>query len=131
MRRYFRILFSSPLLMIIIAVIIGLSAATVYFYNKSKYAGPEGSLAEINKLERRLERVMLLPDETPTLATVADPEQLKSQPFFVDAKKGDKVLIYGQARKAILYDPRAKKIVNVGPVAIGENNPSSLNQSAQ
>jgi hypothetical protein len=35
---------------------------------------------------------MVLPDETPTIATVTDPEKLSDQPFFQQAKKGDKVL---------------------------------------
>lgn len=132
MKRYIRIILSSPLLMIIIVLIVGLSAATIYFYNKSKSSGPEGSVVEIAKLERELGKIILLPEnEVPTLATVADPEQLKDQPFFADAKKGDKVLIYTTARKAILYDPKAKKIINVGPVAIGENNPSVLTETAQ
>ena len=54
--------------------------------------------------------------ETPTIATVSDPEALKNQAFFVDAKKGYKVLIYSNAKKAFLYDPSADKIVNIAPL---------------
>jgi hypothetical protein len=54
------------------------------------------------------------------VATVSDPEILKNKNFFIDAKKGDKVLIYYSARKAILYDPVVKKIVNIAPVNIGD-----------
>ena len=39
--------------------------------------------------------------------------------FFSKAKVGDKVIIYTNARKAILYDPVAGKIVEVAPVNIG------------
>lgn len=79
------------------------------------------SAREINDIVKRLGRLIVLPDgEQPTVATVSDPERLKDQPFFVKAKKGDKVLIYTNARKAILYDPIADKIVEVAPLNIGQ-----------
>ena len=63
---------------------------------------------------------MVLPkDETPTLATVSDPEKLKDQRFFVNAVKGDKVLVYSLAKKAILYSPSLDKIIEVAPVNVG------------
>jgi hypothetical protein len=64
--------------------------------------------------------IVLPKNETPTIATVSDPSVLKNQAFFVDAKKGDKVLIYTNAKKAILYDPVIKKIINVAPVNTGD-----------
>ena len=67
-------------------------------------------VAEVSKL-------MQLPsDERPTVATITDKEKLSAQPFFAQAKNGDKVLIYTKAKKAILYDPLAKKIIDVAPV---------------
>ena len=72
---------------------------------------------------------MVLPeDEEPSVATVADPEQLAGQPFFSKAKKGDKVLIYTNAQKAILYDPVAKKIIDIAPLNIG-NAPGGSSDS--
>jgi hypothetical protein len=65
-------------------------------------------------------KLIVLPtDEQPTLATVVDPSKLKNQPFFAQAQKGDQVLIYTNARKAILYSPTANKIVEVAPLIIG------------
>ncbi len=67
-------------------------------------------VAQVGKLIR-------LPDnEEPVIATVNDPEQLKSQPFFANAKEGDKVLIYNISRKAILYSPAEKRIIEVAPL---------------
>lgn len=75
---------------------------------------------EIKVLIERVSKLIVLPEgETPTVATVTDPERLKSQAFFANAKTGDKVLIYTNAKKAILYDPVANKIVEVAPVNIG------------
>lgn len=76
---------------------------------------------EINEIVAQVGRHMLLPEnETPTAATVADPEVLKKdQPFFKNAKTGDHVLIYANALKAILYNPESDKIVEVAPLSIG------------
>lgn len=95
----------------------------VYFKNKD----PETNEAKV--LAKRVGELMFLPvDELPTIATVSDPEALKNQSFFVDAKKGDKVLIYSNAKKAILYDPVANKIITIAPVNLSpeesQNNSS-------
>lgn len=61
--------------------------------------------------------VDLPPNETPQVATVSNLERLKNQPFFAKAKIGDKVLIYPVNKKAILYDPIANKVLEIGPIA--------------
>ena len=81
--------------------------------------------SEIQKLVEKAGKLILLPkDENPTLYTVTDIEKVKSQPFFANAKNGDKVLIYSGARKAILYDPKADKIIEVGPLVIPSISPT-------
>ena len=75
---------------------------------------------ELRQIIARVGQLLVLPEgEIPTLATVTDPEKLKDQSFFVHAKIGDKVLIYTNAKKAILYSPAANKIVEVAPLNIG------------
>lgn len=66
-------------------------------------------------------RHIVLPEgETPTVGTVTDPEKLKDQAFFEKAKIGYRVIIYTNAKKAILYDPDSDKIVEVAPLNIGQ-----------
>jgi hypothetical protein len=57
-------------------------------------------------------------DEQPTIATVTDLSKLQNQPFFQSAQLGDKVLIYQNAKKAILYRPSENKIIEVAPLDI-------------
>lgn len=111
------------LFLVVLAIIGG------YFYkNKISYQDPKlEAQAQARELAERVGKLILLPqDEVPTIATVSDPEVLKNQAFFADAKKGDKVLIYPNAKKAILYDPEANLIINVAPVNLGNFGQSSV-----
>lgn len=76
----------------------------------------ENAQDEITSVVNEVKKIMLLPDETPVLATVSDLEKVKGQEFFAKAQLGDKVLIFMNAKKAILYRPSDKLIVEVGRV---------------
>ena len=81
--------------------------------------------AEVDLLVNEVGKLITLPsDEKPTVATITDIEKLKDQPFFANAKNGDKVLIYTNAKKAILYRSEEKKIIEVGAVNINQTSPS-------
>lgn len=109
---------------------------SVYFYsqyriaqsklnNPTQFAGDEAK-----RLVASVGKLMSLPsDETPTVATVNDREKLKNQPFFAKSENGDKVLIYTNAKKAILYRPSINKIIDVAPVNIGA--PATATDSAK
>jgi hypothetical protein len=71
---------------------------------------------EATKTIQAVGKLMVLPDEVPTVATVTDLEKLKDQVFFKNAKIGDKVLIYLKAQKAILYDSESNKIIELAPL---------------
>ncbi|MDP2789341.1 MAG: hypothetical protein Q8O46_04865 [bacterium] len=115
---------AKKLILILALLVVVLGGTTFYFYTNSKLLQGDNSkadLAEAKALAEKVGKLIVLPtDEVPTIATVSDPEALQNQSFFAEAKKGDKVLIYTNARKAILYDLVANKIVNVAPLNIGE-----------
>ena len=72
---------------------------------------------ELKQLVVDVGRVIVLPEnETPTTATVTDPEKLKDQPFFAHAQVGDKVLIYQKTNKAILWRPSTRKVIEVSSI---------------
>lgn len=75
--------------------------------------------AEVDTLIAEVGKLIELPaDERPTVATVTDVEKLKAQPFFQKAQNGDRILVFTNARRAILYRPTEKRIVDVGAVNI-------------
>ncbi len=124
------------LIIILVLLILVLSATTFYFYRNSQLSKGPGAKTldqtEAKALSEKVGKLIMLPiDEIPTIATVSDPEALKGQSFFVDAKKGDKVLIYSNAKKAILYDPVANKIITVAPLDTKNQNPNPAQSSTQ
>jgi hypothetical protein len=64
------------------------------------------TMAQVNKL-------IELPAETPKIMTITNKDDYKDQPFLAKAENNDKLIIYTQAKKAILYRPSINKIVDV------------------
>lgn len=120
------------LIILTIIALAGVGGAGYFFYqyqnitkaaNKAKTGSQGAQKAEQEQTAKLIAEVGKLIDlpagETPTIATVTDVNKLKDQPFFQKAKNGNKVLIYNNAKKVILYDPDAHKIVDVGPFSVG------------
>jgi len=114
---------------IVLIVVVAALAASAYFYNQyrveqkkaaellGKIPNTADSAKEAALLTESVGKLFELPSgEAPTVATVSDVGKLKNQPFFASAQNGDKVLIYSNAKKAILYRPGTNKIIEVGPV---------------
>mgnify|MGYP001592499805 CR=1 FL=1 len=120
--------FARNLVTNVLAVLLVISIGMgVYFYQKATVDPQKSAQQELNDIVADVGRLMVLPaDETPTLATVSDPEKLKNQPFFANAQKGDKVLVYPISRKAILYSPSLNKIIEVAPVNTGGGDTTNV-----
>ena len=110
-------------LLIVLAVIV--SGGYVYYRNSKNQPSQQTLSLTQQKEEENKElielvgKLILLPtNEQPTIATVSDKSQLSTQPFFNNAVDGDKVLVYANAKKAILYRPSTNKIIEVAPVNI-------------
>lgn len=104
-------------------LVLALLGTSLYFYYqyqrlaKSPASSQVQAEEESAKVVKAVGKLMLLPtDETPTVATITDIDKLKDQPFFKNAKNGEKVLIYPNLKQVIIYDPEANLIINVGTV---------------
>ena len=105
-------------------LLLGSVVVGAYFYGQmlelKRAPAVNVEQVELDLIAKVGEIIVLPNDETPTIGTVADAERLKTQAFFANAKAGDKVLLYTSARKAILYDPVAHKIIEVAPINLGD-----------
>ncbi len=118
-KRFFR---NKPFLVgSIVLLFILISAGGLYaFLYAQKDARPSSAQLtseQINELINEIGRIIVLPEgETPTIATVTDVEKLTAQPFFKSAQNGDKVLLFGSTKEAILYRPSIGKIIKVATI---------------
>jgi hypothetical protein len=129
-KRRIKVPFKLAVKVLPILVIALISAGGMYYLarNKPEVLGlaknAEQVQAETRNLIEEVGMLMTLPsDENPTIATVSDVEKVKSQNFFRNAANGDRLLIYANSRKAILYRPSEKKIIEVGAVNINQATP--------
>ena len=112
---------------ITLIVVLLIAFFTVRYQNAQKeierLTNPQEAVKEEKKqLQDKVGKLVALPEgETPTIATVSDVNKLKSQAFFAKAENGDKVLIYTQAKKAVLYRPSINKVIEVAPVNLGDS----------
>ena len=121
-----------------IVVLIGVSIFLGVRYHQSQnqvklLANPQtAAQQQVAETVAAVSKIVVLPaNETPTLATVSDASKLSSQAFFAKAKNGDKVLIYTQAKEAILYRPSTKQVVQISPINLGSSTSSSSSTTTQ
>lgn len=108
--------------------ILALIVLSLGVYAYSKYTSTDAYKAknaekETVALVKDVGELMVLPaDENPAIFVVQDPSVLISQQlFFKGAEKGDKLMVYPKAGKAILYSTSKNMIINVGPVTFDQN----------
>lgn len=117
-------------------VLLAALAGGYYFFTQYQthqaQSNPQAQAQEeAKKLVEEVGKILDLPTgENPTVATITDITKLSDQPFFQKGKNGDKVLIYTNAGKAILYDPASKKVLDVAPVNIGTGSAEVASPSA-
>lgn len=101
---------------LLVLALIGVSATAYYYYNQYQKAlskpGVESS-DEVKKLKDAVSKLMTLPNEDPVVATVTDKSKLEGQVFFRYSENGDKVLIFKDDGRAVLYRPSTAKIIDV------------------
>lgn len=109
------------MLPISLAVVILLGAGWFWMSN-NRIDTSDGELddSETKAAIEMVGRLIKAPDEEPVVAVITDISSLlKEQVFYQGASNGDILFIYPKAAKAIIYSADSNKLINVGPVLIG------------
>ena len=128
--------FNSKMLIFLVFIVLVVAASSYYFYQYQRQQdlllNPNKAAAEDsqNTLDH-VKRLMSLPQGSPLIYTVIDKKQIATQPFFKNVENGDKVLMFVQDKKAIIYRPSTDKIIDVGPINISPSGaPTQASDSA-
>lgn len=108
-----------PWLLVIILVVVSLFLLQQYHTAQRKLKAGNTPVAskQVSDVISKVAKLVVVPkDETPTVATVAHADKLRGQTFFANARDGDKVVVYGKEKQAILYRPSTNQIVTISTV---------------
>ena len=106
-----------------ICIFIGAIGAAGYFYYQYSVLKSNPATVAEEKSEKIIDKVgklYALPDEKPTIAEISDREKLKGQAFFDKSENGDALLIFPNAKLAIIYRDKTNQLINVGPISLSE-----------
>lgn len=111
-----------------VLVLILAAAAGYFFWQYTNLKNNPNAAAQetTQRLVEKVGQLYALPgDEQPTVAQVQDKEKLKEQAFFSKAENGDYILIYTNAKLALLYREKENRLMNVGPITISDQSSPS------
>ena len=120
------------LLIASLVLVVAFAAVAGFFFWKwqSLKANPtvEAEATSIRLVEK-ISKIYDLPKgEKPTLALIQDKNKLKDQSFFAKAQNGDYLLMYTNAKLALLYREKDNKLINVGPINIQDDKQQDSTQ---
>lgn len=105
---------SSRLLTIILSslLILAVAGGIIFFfkYNKALSDNPN---VERDKLVAVVGRSVSIPNEQPVVLTVLDKNKLSNQALAGSVENGDKILVFSNSKKLIVYRPSIKKVADI------------------
>lgn len=102
-------------------IAVGGASAGIYYYFQYQALSQKAKdpQSEVKDILAKVGKLIELPTgEEPTVATVQDAERIRTQPFFTKAQNGYRVILFSNAKLAILFDEKANKLINVGAISL-------------
>lgn len=120
----------SPWLLVVALLLFSIFMFVQYRDAKHKIASsaPAAANKQVEDVLTKVGKLIILPkDEKPgSVQTVSDIDKLKGLEFFINAQKGDKLIVYTKSKKAILYRPSTNQLVNVAPVTVTPSGSTTI-----
>jgi len=111
----------------VLILCIGATATAYYYYRQIQQIKKNPQAAtdmENQAILNKISTIMVLPTEKPSIATILDKTKLQGQAFFQKAQNGDKVIIFEQARRVLLYRPDTGRVIDFAPLVLDTPQPT-------
>lgn len=109
-RRKTKRVLGKGLVFIVLLAAIGLCVVLFLKYREAVDTNPNN--VEQKTIET-VAKLVVTPDERPTVVTVQDASKLSNPELASRAEDGDRLLVYSQNRRVIMYRPANGKIVDI------------------
>ena len=123
------------ILSILVVLVILLLAFAIFkkFYDpKGDAESQQLSDKEIKSLVNKVSKLIIVPDETPVIATIIKAEELiVEQKFYLGSKDGDYLIVFPTAKKALIYRENENRLINVGPIIVDQQATSTPQEPVQ
>jgi len=112
--------------LVIIALVVFVIVAMAAIFFAGQFFATQSSNSKTaddatkERILSKVENLYMLPEGTPTIALVQNKAQLSGQAFYDKVENGDYLVIYDQAKLALIYREAVNKLVNVAPIALGD-----------
>lgn len=106
------------LITILVALLVVGGIGLWWYVQKRTEAGMS---TQQKSVVEQVARIFVLPtDEKPAILTVVNKDEITSAFLQGKVEDGDKVLIYQQNQKVIIYRPSLDKIIDAGPAVVDD-----------
>lgn len=121
---------------LVLIVVVAVVGYFVWSYNSSRSdlanlpANAKLSDDQVSTLVAKVSQFLVVPsDEKPSVVVIHNAAELAAQQsFYKGAHDGDILIVYSS--RAIIYDAKTNKLVNVGPIIRNDNPPASPSPTA-
>ena len=120
--KYYYFIYGATIILLVLSIWFGVKFLVNLRKEKTQVSAPiaanvGGAATDDSELIARVGKHLVLPLEQPKVVTISNVEDLRrQQPFFLQAKNGDKLLVYSS--RVILYNPDLDKIVDVAQIRV-------------
>lgn len=98
------------LVLIVLVAAIGLCVVLFLKYREAVDTNPKNVE---QKTVETVSKLVEVPEEKPTVVTVQDAAKLSNPELASRAKDGDRLLVYAESRRVVMYRPSNGKIVDI------------------
>jgi len=87
------------------------TGAGVFFY--LQFTGAQAKINEKDDLVKRVSSIVEVPDESPSIMTVADTSRLQNRQLAAKLSNDDVLLVFAQNHRLVVYRPSTGKVVDI------------------